>query len=270
MHLERGEVALGIERELGLGDVVAAMRIREKALAALGGPLDRPADGPGCQQADALLGVDEDLRAEAAADVGRDHAQLVLGRDADEGRDHEARDVRVLARGVEREALVGAIVLADRGARLDRVRHQAVVDQRQPGDVGGARDRLVDRGLVAELPLEHRVARDVVVELRLAFVARMRGRDAGRQLAVVDLDQLGRVLGLMPGLGDDAGDVVADVARLALASIGCGPAFIGLPSREWIIQPQISPPQLGRLDVVAGQHREHAGRRERGLLARCR
>ena len=104
VDLQRGEVAVGIERQLGLGDVVAAMGVGEEALAALGGPLDRPAEPLGGEQADALLGVDEDLGAEAAADVGRDHPELVLGRDADERRDHQARDVRVLARGVEREA----------------------------------------------------------------------------------------------------------------------------------------------------------------------
>ena len=129
MHLERGEVAVGVHRQLGVGDVVAAVGVGEEALAALGGPLHRPADPLRRQQADALLGVDEDLGAEAAADVRRDDAQLVLGRDADERRDHQARDVRVLAGGVEREAVGAAVVLADRGARLDRVRHQAVVDQ---------------------------------------------------------------------------------------------------------------------------------------------
>ena len=43
-----------------------------------------------------FFGIDENLRAEAAADVRRDHAQLVLRRHADEGGDDEARDVRVL------------------------------------------------------------------------------------------------------------------------------------------------------------------------------
>ena len=66
--------------------------------------------------------------------------------------------------------------------------------------MGGAGERLIHRREVAELPLVDRVAGDLVVDLRLALVAGMRGRDAGRQLVVVDLDQLGRVLGLMVGL----------------------------------------------------------------------
>jgi hypothetical protein len=31
---------------------------------------------------------------------------------------------------------------------------------------------------------------------------------------------------------------------LPCASAGCGPAFIGVPSFEWIIQPQMRPPTL--------------------------
>ena len=270
VDLQRGEVAVGIERQLGLGDVVAAMGVGEEALAALPGPLDRPAEPLGGEQADALLGVDEDLGAEAAADVGRDHPELVLGRHADERRDHEARDVRVLARGVEREGVGGAIVLADRGARLDRVRHQAVVDQLDRGDVGGAGDRLVDRRRIAELPLVDRVPRDLVVDLRLALIAGVRGRHAGRQDLVVDLDQLGGILGLVVARGDHAGDVVADVARLALGQDRVRPGLhVGaVPGLHHPAADQAAP--AGRLDVVAGQHREHAGGRLGRGSCRCR
>ena len=97
LHAQAEDLALVVDRHLGVGDVVAAMRVGEEGLGAVGGPLHRPADLLRRPDADRLFGVDEDLRAEAAAHVGRDHAQLVLRRDADEGRQHEARDVRVLA-----------------------------------------------------------------------------------------------------------------------------------------------------------------------------
>ena len=138
--------------------------------------------------------------------------------------------MRVLAGGVERELVGGAVVLADRRARLDRVGHQAVVDQVDLGDVGRPGEGLVGRRLVAELPVVDRVAGRLLVDLRLALIARMRGRDAGRQHLVVDLDQLGRVLGLMVGLGDHHGDVIADVARLALGQDRMRPAFMSEPS----------------------------------------
>ena len=114
------DLAVGVEREFGVGDVVAAVRVGQERLGAVGGPFDRAVDLLGRPDADRLLGVDEDLRAEAAADVGRDDAQLVLGRDADEGRQHEPRDMRVLARRVERQRVGAGIVVADRRARLHR------------------------------------------------------------------------------------------------------------------------------------------------------
>ena len=141
-----GDLALGVERHLGMGDMVAAVRVGEEGFRAVGNPFHRPADlACDAQSADDLLGIDEDLRAEAAADIGRDHAQLVLGRHADEGRDHEPRHMRVLRRVPEREAVGAGIVFADRGARLDRVRHQAVVDDVELGDVLGRLERGLDR-----------------------------------------------------------------------------------------------------------------------------
>jgi hypothetical protein len=261
VHLERAEIAVGVHRQLGVGDVVTAVGVRHETLGALRGPLDRPPDLLRGQQADALLGVDVNFRAEAAADVRRDHVQLVLRGDADECRDDQPRQVRVLAGGVQGERLVAAIVLADGRARLDRVRHEAIVDQIDLGDVGGAGDRLIHRGLVAELPLVDRVLGNVVVDLGLARVARERGRHARRQLFVVHLDQLGRVPGLMVSLGHHACDVIADVARLALTQEGVRPdlhvgAVLGLhhPAAD-----QVAPSR--RLDVVAGQHGEHTVRR---------
>ncbi len=122
LGLERRDPAVGVERHLGVGDVVAPMRVGEERLGAIGHPFHRPPDLLGGPQAHDLLGIDEDLRAEAAADVGRDHPQLVLGRDADEGRDDEPRHVRVLRRVPQREAVVAGVVVADRRARLHRVR----------------------------------------------------------------------------------------------------------------------------------------------------
>ena len=105
LDLERGDLAVVVERHFGVGDVVAAVRVGQERLRAVAGPFHRPADLLRRPQADDLFRIDEDLRAEAAADIGRDHAQLVLGRHADEGRDDEPRDVRVLRGVPEREAV---------------------------------------------------------------------------------------------------------------------------------------------------------------------
>ena len=55
--------------------------------------------------------------------------------------------------------------------------------------------------------------------------------------------------------------MVADVAALPWARIGCGPAFMSEPSLDLTIQPQISPPHLAAATSSPVEHREHAGRR---------
>ena len=108
------DLAAGVERELGVGDVIAAVRVGEERFGALRRPLDRTVDLLGRPGADGLLGVDEDLRAESAADIGRNDAELVLRREADEGGQDEPRDMRVLARRVERQRVGARVVFADR------------------------------------------------------------------------------------------------------------------------------------------------------------
>ena len=87
LTLSAGDLAVVVERHFGMGDMIAAVRVGQERFRAVAGPFHRPADLLRRPEADHLLGIDEDLRAEAAADVGRDHAQLVLGRHADEGGD---------------------------------------------------------------------------------------------------------------------------------------------------------------------------------------
>ena len=129
-------------------------------------PLHRPAHLARRPQADDLFRIDENLRAEAAADVGRDHAQFVLRRHADEGGDDQPRDVRVL-RGIPEREIVGAgVVFGERRARLDRIRHQAVVDDVELGDVLGGGEGRRRRLGVAEMPLVDRVLRRDLVDLR--------------------------------------------------------------------------------------------------------
>ena len=174
----------------------------EEALAALGRPLDRAVDALRRPHHRRLFGVEVDLRAEAAADVGRDHAHLVLGQAEHERRHQQPLDVRVLVRDVERVAVVGAAVRRDRGARLDRVRDQPVVDDVELRDVRGLGERGVDRRLVAERPRVALVARRAVVDLRRARLQRVDAVDDRGQHVVVDVDQLGGVLRLVGRLGD--------------------------------------------------------------------
>ena len=270
---QRQDLAARVERQLGRRHVVAAVRVREKRFRPIGHPFHGTSDLLGGPQAHRLFRVDEDLGAEAAADVRGDHAQLVLGRDADEGRQHQPRHMRVLAGGPKREALLAGVVVADGGARLDGVGDQPVVDEVDPRDVLGGREGGIDLGLVAEVPLVDGVVGRLGVDLRLTGILRGRHVDGGRQHLVVDGDLLGRVLGLRQRLGDDDCNVIADVAHLALGQRGMrtrlhGRAVLGVdhPAAD-----QAADLVLG--DVLAGEDGETAGRGQRGarvdLLEGC-
>jgi hypothetical protein len=102
----------------------------------------------------------------------------------------------------------------------------------------------VSRRLVAEVPVVDRVVRRLVVDLRRAGLpapAPCRRRRAAPRSRLSTFSAAS--LGLRQRFGDDDGDMVADVAHL-VAPARMGAAFIGEPSFEWIIQPQISPPTL--------------------------
>jgi len=62
-----------------MGDMVAAMRIGEKGLGPIAGPFDRTPDLLRRPDHHRLFGIDENLRAETAADVGAMTLSLCSG-----------------------------------------------------------------------------------------------------------------------------------------------------------------------------------------------
>ena len=226
MNPQAQDLAVLVGRHLRVGDVVAAMRVGQKGLRAIRRPFHRALDLLRRPDADRLLGIDEDLGAEPAADVRSDDAQLVLRRDADEGREDEPGDMGVLARRVERVVVGSGIVLADRRAGLDRVRHQPVVDEVDLGDVLRLREGGFRRVLVAEMPVEHGVVGRDVVHLDRRF-RRLGGVDDGRENIVIDHDRFRRVLGLGQRFGDHHRHVVAHIAHLALGEGRVRPGLHG-------------------------------------------
>src|SRR5690606_12239992 len=106
----------------------------------------------------ALLRVDEDLRAEATADVGGDDPELVHG-DAQHERAHdEAVYVRVLRGDVQGQLISAPVVAGDRGAWLDRSGNESVVDEPAADDPGR-----VGEGGIGGLPVAQRPGEAAVV-----------------------------------------------------------------------------------------------------------
>ena len=244
--------------------VVAPVRVGHERLGAVRGPLDRPADLPGRPQHRGLLLVDEDLRPEPAAHVGCDDVQLVLRRDLDEGGEHQAVDVRVLAREPQRVVAGGGVVVADGGPRLHRVGDEAVVDEIETGHVMRAGKRLVDGRAVSDLPVVAEVAGGFGVNLRSSFGERVAHGHRRRKRGVAHLHPFRRVARRLRALRHHDGHRVSDVAHRVGREDGMGRRLVGLA-----VLAGDHPAADERADPVAGhvrpgQDRHHAGRGGRG------
>ena len=136
-----------------MADMIAAVRVGQERFAALSCPFDAAVELFGAPGQAHVFGVQEDLGAEAAADVGCDHAHLVFGQAQYEGCHQQALDVRILVGHVQRVFLGRAVIAADRRTGLHRVGDQAVVHQIEPGHVRRLGKGGIDLCLVAQCPL---------------------------------------------------------------------------------------------------------------------
>jgi hypothetical protein len=258
------EFMILIERQLGLGDDVAAMLVGEQHLAALAAPFDRAAELARRHQGQAMLDILPALGAEAATDIAGDDANLRF-RDLEHiAGQHVANAMRVLHIGMQGEALVIRIVSADRTARLHILRMDAADDVFALDDMRGARESRVGRGLVAGLEDMADVVGVLVPDARRAGLHRVLGIDDRGQLLVIDLDQLGRVFRRGQTLGDHHRHRIADKAHLAAREARLRPRERRRAVGAFPRQRQPRGAELLRRDIRLGEHAEHAGRGFRG------
>ena len=252
---QRHEPPLAIERQLRGRHVVAAVRVGEEGLAALGGPLDRAPDAPARPDERRLFRVQKNLRAEAPAHIGRYHAHLVLRKPEDEGRHQQPLDVWVLARHVQGVRIVRARIGGICGARLDGVRNQPIVDQREPRDVRRLFEGRIHRAGIADRPGVAEVIGRLAVHRSLAARCGF-GVTHNRQRLVIHLDEARSRLGLRPGFGDHQGDLLAGIAHGAFGEH----RMLRLLHRTAI--GRLDQPAAGQAtdscEVLAGEHGQHA------------
>ena len=77
--VQRGDLAVGGRADLDVHVVVAREAGAGEVLGARLDPLDRPSDLERADDRADVSGIDRHLVAEAAAEIGRDHVDLVLG-----------------------------------------------------------------------------------------------------------------------------------------------------------------------------------------------
>ena len=197
-------------------------------------PLDRPPELARGPARDQLLAVDLELGAEAAADVGGDHANVVLGQ-AEQQRHEQPHEVRHLGRGPERQRT--RAVVGQHAPRLDRRAGDPVVDDLALDDHVGVGEPRLDVAS-GQRPLVHLVGAECLVD---EWPSRERGLgiDDRRQRFVLDDHVLDRVVDRVAVVADHHRDRIPDV--------------VDDPARQR--------PVLGVVDVDARRHPRHRQRR---------
>ena len=211
-HAEDLPLARGADRHVL--DLPTPVRGRDVVLRAGLGPLHRPLEPPRQDQRQGLLGVDVELRAEAAADVRGDDAQLGVGDAADRGED-VAHEVRHLRRGVEGEAAADGIGRDDDRAGLHRRGDHALLHVAALDDHVGLGERRVDVA-DGERPGVAVVRAELLVHERGTGRERGLQVDRGGQLVVVHDHQLGGVPRRRRVARDDDRHGVPDVVDLGV------------------------------------------------------
>ena len=182
----------------------------EERLGPLAGPLYRAAELAGGVAGQHVLGIQEQLHAEAASHIRRHDAELLLRHLEHCLAEQRLDDPTTLRVGVQRPAAIA--VVGQGGARLHAVDDDAVVHDRQPGDVGGAQEQLLHPLLVARFPVEAGVVPRAGPNGGLTLVGRQGEVGDRGQYVILDADRLGTVAGGLRRLGDHEGDRVPHMA----------------------------------------------------------
>ena len=262
-NFERGERAVLLGGDRDVLDLVAAVVGRDQRLRAGLGPLDRVAQLRRDHEDEDLLGGDLQLAAEAAADVGGDHPQLVLGQ-PERRRQHRAQDVRDLRGRPHGELLAGRV--DDHRARLHERRDQPLLAEPRAGrrpSRGRSRRRRWPRRRCRRVPAapESNTHVRILLVPRSAWTSVAPSASAasmsstGSSGVVVDLDELGGVLGLGRAAGDDDGDDLAGEVDLVDGDrdVRCGAFMSGVD------RPGAGEAALLGVEVGAGVDGDDAG-----------
>ena len=259
-HPQTEKTAVGIERQLGLGDVVAGLGVAEKRLGARARPFDRPPSELRGEQHQRHLVVDRRLHAEAAADVAGHHAHLVFRYLEDLPRQFRAIGVGALQGRVDRVVVCGNVIVADAAARLHCRCGNPVDVEFVSDDMRGASEGGVGRRLVTFEIDKRNIVGTVVPDPRRAGIERARCRHDRRQRLVFDRDHFRRVSCLMGAFGNDKSDVIPDPADPILDQ-----RRIAWPIGRRTVAPfvaggrrQVTPPR--GFPIRPGQYCQHARR----------
>ena len=256
VDVEREDVPVAVEPDLDLVHLPALLIDRGEVLLAVLGPFDGPAELHRRERDQQLVGVEQhDLRSEAAAHVWSDDVYIRFGKTEEHGQAAPNRGRRL--GGIEDgEPVLGLRPARPHGAAFHRAGGAPFEPQMQLLAIG----RGGERGLHVSRFLQH-LGRDVAGDVGVDEVLRDRGnlrRDHDRQRLVLDLDQVGRVLGDVSVLRDHECDRLAGVAHdlRSEATLGAAVGEVGMRDQDG---------EVGVAERQVGGHvySLHAGHRPR-------
>lgn len=253
-------LAVGVERDLGVPVLIAFLRGRDEMLAAILDPFDRLVERDRGHRDGGLFRIEHELRPKTAADIRRReaHRRLIASENV---REQSGADQRCLCRAPQRQAAFD-IGIGDHAAALDRMRAASVLLNRGFEDVPGCGEGSIDIAIRAG---EFGKQIGAGVGMRARRVRFQRSMTVGNcgQWLIIDFDERRSVLGKIRRVGDDDGDGLAGIdgfvpgenRPIALLLVGA----VRQRDRQ----------QIGghvACDIVGGQHGAHTGRRQRCFL----
>ena len=240
------------------GGVVAPLRIAHEVIGAVGGPFHCLAQFSRGDGSERIFAVGKQFGAEAAADIGADHAHLFQRDLQHHAADDFADAMAALAADRQRQMIAPRIVFANHRARFHEIDDDARIDDRYFGD----RVRLGKSGfgrlLVADRNVEQHVAGMLRPDLRRVLLDGVANADDGRELRPLDFDRLDRIARGIDGVGNDKGDGVADMAHFVL-----GEDRIGRTGERVDFKVEQARQIAEIADVVRREDQRNAGQRSR-------
>ena len=257
------ETVICVHRHLGCHHIVAPLGVGEEMFGAVTRPFDRTAQ-PFCGfEHQRMFAIDEGLRPEAAAHVGRDDAELFAFDAEHLAGEDIAHRVHALRAGRQYEPVLVGAPFADRRPRLHVVADQPVVDEFDACDRLGVGESRIGLDAIAHFIGEGLVGAELGPHQGRPGI--QRGACSGGCLlpVILDLDQFGSVLRKRPALRHDERDGVPDIVHTIPAEDGDVARRRALAVRLLLHHPRLERSEVG--DILPCQNQVHTGRLSGGI-----
>ena len=162
-----------------------------------------------------MFGIQEQLHAEATADIGCDDAEMIFRQVEDAAGEELTYQPGPLGIGVQRPLIARGIIIRHRRAGFHAGDDNAVIHHCQPRDMRSLGKQRIGLVLVANMPIKAGIVRRTRPDLRLTWLGRA-GKIGGRgQDLVFHLNRLSSIAGGLGSFGNHESDRVTHMAHRA-------------------------------------------------------